>query len=157
LATYGIVHPAALIALVVLALAHAPLVALAAASAAGGVSEPPIGATVRTLWSTLVTAEHHAAAFAMEATLQELFFVAGPVIVGVLTAIISSSAGVVGAAMVGAIGIAGLTTSAPVRDLRREGDARPLHLLAALAPPLVRRLVLFTVCYGVAFGAVEVA
>jgi MFS family permease len=105
----------------------------------------------------IVGADLHAAAFALEATLQEVFFVAGPLLVGVLTGLVSSSAGVLGAALIGAVGITGFIWTPPVRSLRREVRTEHPHRLAALGPSLVRRIVLFTACYGLTFGAVEVA
>jgi predicted MFS family arabinose efflux permease len=154
---YGVAYPVALLLLVTLALESAPLWSLIVAAVAVGVTQPPIAPTVRKLWPSLVGPEHHAAAFAFEATAQEVFFVVGPLIVGALTALVSSSAGMIAAAVVSTVGVTGFVLTGAVR----RGDAQPAvgdhHLLNALGPPLVRRIVAFTVGYGVAFGAVEVA
>jgi predicted MFS family arabinose efflux permease len=158
LIVYGVVYPIALVLLVTLALGSAPVWALIVGAVASGVTQPPIGPTLRMLWPSLVGPEHHTAAFAFEATAQEVFFVIGPLLVGVLTAAVSSSAGMLAAAAVSTVGVTGFVLTGPVRHCgaphRGEGDA---HLLDALSPPLVRRIVAFTVGYGVAFGAVEVA
>jgi len=157
LACYGTAYTAALLLLVLLAQEHAALFLLALAAAAAGATQPPVAPTVRTMWSVIVTADLHAAAFALEATLQEVFFVAGPLLVGVLTGLVSSSAGVLGAAVIGAVGVTGFIMSPAVRTLRREPHPGHGSRLAALGPSLVRRIVVFTACYGITFGAVEVA
>lgn len=157
LAAYGTAYTAALLVLVLLAQEHAPLALLAIAAGCAGATQPPVAPTVRTLWPVIVGADLHAAAFALEATLQEVFFVAGPLLVGILTGLVSSSAGVLGAALIGAIGVTGFIMSPAVRGLRREPHPGHGRRLAALGPSLVRRIVVFTACYGLTFGAVEVA
>jgi MFS family permease len=97
LIAYGVVYPAALALLVVLAASDAPLWSLVVASMASGASQPPVAPTVRMLWSSLVGPSHHSAAFAFEATAQELLFITGPLVVGILTAVFSPSAGVIAA------------------------------------------------------------
>jgi len=157
LAVYGLAFPAALLALVVLTTSGAPLPALLVAAAAAGATLPPVAPTIRMLWPSLAGADQQAA-FALEATLQELIFVTGPLLVGVLTAEITSSAGVVAAAVISALGVFGLIAVTPVGRFRHPQHAHPArHLLAALSPPAVRRIVVFAGCYGLSFGAVEVA
>jgi predicted MFS family arabinose efflux permease len=51
-----------------------------------------------------------------------------------------------------------LLAGTPVGRFRHPPNDHPArHLLAALAPPTVRRIVAFAGCYGLSFGAVEVA
>jgi predicted MFS family arabinose efflux permease len=159
LIAYGVAYPAALALLVVLAASDAPLWSLVVVSMASGASQPPVAPTVRMLWSSLVVSSHHSAAFAFEATAQELLFITGPLVVGILTAAISPSAGVIAAGVVSIVGIAGFVMTGPVRDYLPEPHehGRHGHPLSTLAPPMVRRIVAFSVGYGLAFGAVEVA
>ena len=160
LAVYAVCHPAALTLLLVLAATDRPVWTLGAAAAVSGACFPPIGPTVRMLWPSLVRSDRErTTAFAMEATLQELIFVSGPLLVGVLAATVSSSAGVVAAAVLSAVGVVGFATSRPVREraARDAAEHGHRHLLAAVAPGGVRRMILFSMGYGVAFGAVEVA
>jgi len=92
LIAYGVVYPAALALLVVLATSDAPLWSLVVVSMASGASQPPVAPTVRMLWSSLVVSSHHSAAFAFEATAQELLFITGPLVVGILIGTYSSIA-----------------------------------------------------------------
>jgi predicted MFS family arabinose efflux permease len=156
---YGVIFPAALALLVVLVAADAPLWLLVVASMLSGASQPPVAPTVRMLWSSLVSPRHHSAAFAFEATAQELLFITGPLVVGVLTAAFSPSAGVIAAGVVSAVGVAGFVMTGPVRDRlpAPHEHGRHGHPLSTLAPPMVRRIVAFSIGYGLAFGAVEVA
>jgi predicted MFS family arabinose efflux permease len=156
---YGVVFPAALALLVVLVAVDAPLWSLVVASMVSGASQPPVAPTVRMLWSSLVSPSHHSAAFAFEATAQELLFITGPLVVGILTAAFSPSAGVIAAGVVSLVGVAGFVLTGPVRDRlpAPQEHGRRGHPLSTLAPPMVRRIVAFSVGYGLAFGAVEVA
>jgi predicted MFS family arabinose efflux permease len=55
--------------------------------------------------------------------------------------------------------VLGFAASGPVRGHRprRTDEHAHRHLLSALSPPLVRRIVAISAAYGLAFGAVEVA
>jgi predicted MFS family arabinose efflux permease len=158
LAGYGMAFPAALLVTMWLVIADAPLAAVMVAAACAGAAFPPIAPTVRMLWPSMVGPDLHHSAFAFEATLQEVLFVSGPLVVGGLTAVAGPRAGVVAAAVVSLVGVLGFAATSQVRHHR---PARHEHLdrhrLAALSPPVVRGIVAFSVCYGLAFGAVEVA
>ncbi len=154
---YGCLFPASLALLLVLAWSSAPLAALALAAAAAGFTLPPIGPTVRMLWPSMVTDDDQlSTAFALEATLQELLFVSGPLIVGLLTALFSPSVAVIATGAFCFFGVLGFISNGYIRDRTRQepGDR---HLLAALTPPTVQRIALLSLCYGVCFGSLEVA
>jgi predicted MFS family arabinose efflux permease len=158
LAGYGIAFPVALLVTMWLVIAGAPLIAVVAASACVGIAFPPIAPTVRMLWPSMVGPDLHHSAFALEATLQEVLFVSGPLVVGGLTALAGPRAGVVAAAAVSLVGVLGFAATSQVRRHRPSREAHhERHLLAALSPAVVRSIVAFSVCYGLAFGAVEVA
>lgn len=159
LAVYGALHPAALIAMVALAWADTSIWAVGAAATLAGFVYPPVGSAVRVLWSSLAPHEPlRSKAFALEATLQELVFVAGPLVVGVLTALLTSSAGMVGTAAISIVGVFGFTALAVVRSAPAgEHHHEDSHFLRALRPPTVRQIVIFSLGYGITFGAVEVA
>jgi predicted MFS family arabinose efflux permease len=155
---YGIAFPAALLGTMWLVIAGAPLAAVMAASACAGIVFPPIAPTVRMLWPSMVGPDLHHSAFALEATLQEVLFVSGPLVVGGLVAVAGPRAGVVAAAAVSLVGVLGFAATPQVRRHRpAKADRENRHLLAALSPAVVRSIVAFSVCYGLAFGAVEVA
>ncbi len=155
---YGTAFPVALLATLWLVVAGAPLAVVMAGSACAGIVFPPIAPTVRMLWPTMVGPEQHHSAFALEATLQEVLFVSGPLAVGGLVAIAGYKAGVVAAAAVSFVGVLGFAATSTVRHHRpARGEHHDGHVLRALTPPVVRGIVAFSACYGLAFGAVEVA
>jgi predicted MFS family arabinose efflux permease len=157
LMTYAAIFCAAMLVLVGLSSQDAPLAALVLVAAVGGFTLPPIGPTVRMLWPSMVTSENQlSTAFALEATLQELLFVAGPLIVGLLTAIFSPSAGVIAAGVLSLFGVMGFVATGPVRDHRSE-EHPPRHFLSALSPKVVQRVLMISAGFGVVFGSYEVA
>lgn len=155
---YGIAFPVALLATMWLTIEGAPLGAIMAASACAGVVFPPIAPTVRMLWPSMVGPEQQHSAFALEATLQEVLFVSGPLVVGALTALAGYKAGVVAAAAVSLVGVIGFAATSQVRCHRPvHSEHHDGHPLRALSPAVVRGIIAFSACYGLAFGAVEVA
>jgi predicted MFS family arabinose efflux permease len=158
--TYALAYGTALAAL--LALAHAQVAEplLVAATLVAGLLAPPVGPTIRMMWpSMLPRAELRTTAYALEATIQEVIFVVGPLIVGVLAATISASAGIIAAGVACVAGTIGFTTTPAVRARRPDPshDRSGHHVLQALVPWGIRRLLLLGIAYGVAFGAAEVA
>jgi MFS family permease len=74
----AIVFPALLLGVCVLGLVEAPFPAIAAGAAAAGALMPPVGASLRSLWPRLFEdAERRTAAYAVEASLQEVFSSSG--------------------------------------------------------------------------------
>src|SRR6185436_14778243 len=75
-------YPAALVSICLLALAGAPTWTLAVAAALAAALVPPVAACVRTLWPRLLsTADLRSTAYSLDAALQEVFFVMGPLLV----------------------------------------------------------------------------
>ena len=76
-----------------------------ALAAAGGLLAAPTSPISRTLWPQLAYDEHHLdALYTHDATWQELIFIAGPAIVGVLVAVWGPGASLTAAAVLGACG-----------------------------------------------------
>ena len=152
----AIVYPLVLLLLCVLALLDAPIVAFGACAVAAGALMPPVGASLRSLWPRLLEdAPLRAAAYALEASLQEVFFVVGPLLVAVVAGLASPVAALVVAAFAGGFGTFGFASMQPVRDAGPGAD-HVRGFLGALASPGVRTIVLIAVCCGLAFGGVEV-
>src|SRR4051794_15454822 len=81
----GVLYPAGLAAVTVAAAADAPTGMLAALTAACGLVLPPMSACMRTLWPSLVPSDDlRSTAYALEAALQELFFLGGPLLLAVI-------------------------------------------------------------------------
>jgi len=160
LVCYGIAYGLALAGLLALAHAGAPVAWLSCGALVAGLLAPPVGPTIRMMWPTMLPRpELRTTAFALEATIQEVIFVAGPLVVAVLAATISSSAGIVAAAIACLAGTLGFTWTPVVRARRpdRSHDRSGHHLLEAVVPWGVRRVLLLGLAYGVAFGAAEVS
>ena len=151
----GLAHPVALTALVVLASAGAGSPLLGAAAVVSGATVPPLGAVMRALWAQLVEAPALTTAYAVESVVIELCFVAGPLLVAVLTALSGPSAAVLAA---GALTLAGpllLVRTPALRAVEPVGGE--VHPLGPLTAAPVRSLLLVSACVGAGFGAVEVA
>lgn len=150
-------QPAAVVVFAGLASARAAPVALVAASALIGASEPPLGACVRTLWSSAAPdAGALETAYALEASLQEVMFTAGPLLVALLATTASTSAALLTAGAVGGAGTLAFAATSLSRSWRpTHGHER--HRVGALGSPGVVTVVLACVAMGAAFGAVEVA
>jgi MFS family permease len=149
------VYSACLGGTALLAVLEVPPLALVPLAAAAGLALPPVAASLRTLWSTVLPGDMSQTAFAVEAAFQELIFVAGPLAVAGLAAV-TPSLGIAGAALVALVGTLCFAQLAPVR--RSVGtDAAGGRRLGALAVPGIRTIVLLAACMGVSFGGAEIA
>jgi MFS family permease len=151
----GVLHPLALTALVLLARTDAGALALAVPAVLAGATVPPVGAVMRALWSRLVDADALTTAYAVEAVVIEICFVAGPLLVAGLSAVAGPSAAVLAAALLTLVGSGWLTRTTPVRAVRPAGSAP--HVLGPLVSPSVRGLLLAAAAVGAGFGVLEVA
>jgi MFS family permease len=131
----ALIFPALLATVCALALSDAPMALIGAAAAAAGVLMPPVGASLRSLWPRMFAdAELRAAAYALEASLQEITFIVGPLLVALLTAAASPALALGVAAAAGGVGTLSIALAAPVRAWRPEDD-RHASILGALEPP----------------------
>jgi MFS family permease len=152
----GVAYPAAFAGLALLATHGAPVGALAACSALAGGTLPPLGACMRALWPSLLDGRDlRDTAYALEAWLQELFFVFGPLITAGVAVVASPWTAVLTASAFAAIGT---TWFALLPEVRAVGPSpRPPTRAGALGSAAVRTVMLSTFLMGVAFGVVEVA
>ncbi len=149
----SIVFPGLLGVIVALSLVDAPIVAIGAAATLVGVAIPPIAPTVRSVWPRIVADDLRGVAYAVEATVQELVWVVGPLLAAALCAA-HPAAGVAGAALAGGLGTAMFARLAPVRAL--QGSSHEQHPLGPLVVPAIRAIMAFAVAIGLGFGIVEV-
>jgi predicted MFS family arabinose efflux permease len=160
LMVYGIAYAVALAVLLALAHARVPEAALVGAALVAGVLAPPVGPTIRMMWPAMLPRpDLRTTAFALEATIQEVIFVVGPLLVAVLAATISASAGVIAAALACLVGTLGFIATPAVRARQPDPghDRSGHHVFEALIPWGVRRILLLGGAYGIAFGAAEVS
>jgi MFS family permease len=147
-------YPALLGAVALLGVLDAPVAALGVGAAAAGALLPPVGASVRTLLPA-IAGELRSTAFALEASLQEVFFVCGPLLVALLAAI-RPFAALLGAAATAGLGTLALTRVRPVRETEPP-VVETRTRAGAIAARGVRTIVSLAVFLGLAFGALEVA
>jgi MFS family permease len=136
-----------------------PLAVAYAGAALAGMSMPPVGACVRARWSYILGSKAQLqTAFALEAVVDEVVFIVGPILVTVLATSVHPLAGLgsaVVAGLVGTLALAAQRSTAPPSQRTRgaDGDAE--------RPPMPWRTVLplflVTLMLGAFFGAAEVA
>lgn len=153
----AVIFPALLGGVCVFALLDAPLALIGVCAAAAGALMPPVGSSLRALWPRLFAdADLRAAAYALEASLQEISFVAGPLLVAVLTAAASPVLALGVAAATGAVGTTLIALAQPVRAWRPEQERQAASILGALESRGVVTIVSLSACLGLGFGATEV-
>ena len=140
---------------VALAVADAGIGAIAVAAAIAGFSMPPLSSTVRIVWPRLARDELRSTAYALEATIQEVHFIGGPLVAAALAAI-EPVAAVAGSGVACLVGTTMVARLPPVRETppSRSGGA---GFLGALGSPGVRTIIGYAALAGLAFGSVELA
>jgi hypothetical protein len=154
----GLLASASLVAIYAAGTAGAGPGPIAALAVVAGGAMPPIGSVSRRRWAGLVSAERLPTAYAVEAILLEVIFIAGPALAGVLAGTLGAGDALLVAAGIGAVGsvwIASLvgSTAAP----SAADEAPPRHWAGALRFPLVRLLVATGLLMGGSIGALEIA
>ena len=152
----ALIFPGLLVCTCVLALLDAHVALVGAGAAAAGAMMAPVGASLRTLWPRLFAdAELRAAAYALEASLQEVTFIVGPLLVALLTAAASPVLALGVAAAVGGVGTMLIARAEPVRAWRPE-ERHVGSILGALESRGVLTIVALSACLGIGFGGTEV-
>jgi MFS family permease len=153
----AVLHPLALVALVVTASAGAPVWALLLPAVLGGATVPPHGPVMRALWGRIVSGPALATAYSLESVAVELCFVVGPLLTALLAAGVSPVAAVLVAALMAAVGAVWLAGTPAVRDVQPHPSADGGGRGGPLRSPAVRALLLTVAGVGVGFGAIEVS
>ena len=143
--------------LIVTVLADLPLVTTLAAAAGAGVGFSSAGASVRARWShRLKDSPLLNTAFAVEAVVDEIIFIVGPVLVTFLATGIHPALGVLACIVLGLSGAVALaamrSTQPPVASADPASRPRGRLAVGLLAP-----LVLASAALGALFGGMEVA
>jgi len=150
-----LVFAAATAALAACAMSLAPVWALAVTGVLSRATMPSLGPMVRSRWSQLLGGSSLLdAAFSLEGIADELIFITGPVLVGVLAAGVTPVAGVLATASLSVAGVAGLTG-----QRRTEPPPAPAVRTRAgvLHNPGLRALAGISICLGALFVAVDLA
>ncbi len=152
----ALVSAAGLVGLVAAALAGAPVAVLIALAALSGLTHAPLLSSTRPLWADLVDhPEQLPAAYALQAILLEVFFIAGPLAAAALIAFGSPAAAVLVMALTELLGVLALAATPASRAWR--APRRTVGRAGAMASPGVRSLVAVDVPFGAMFGALDVA
>jgi MFS family permease len=150
----AVAFPASVAAMIAVAQGSAQTVPVLACASATGLTFPPLFATLRALISALA-GELTETAFALEAVVQELFFLVGPLLVALIVAIATAEAalGVAGALV--AVGTLAFASTSASRQWRRgRGAGRGAGALSSAG---IRTIVIASVVDGLTFGSLEVA
>ena len=126
---------------------------LVSAAAPAGASMPAVSATLRALWPS-VAPEHGDTAYALDSLLYELAIVIGPVLVGLISAVLIPALAVMLLAVVGFVGTLGVARASGPRA------SHPRHVDRKRTSPLtagVRRLIMIAFFVGVAEGPLTVS
>ena len=135
--------------------ARDPLAAGALAVLAGAAT-PPLEPCLRALWPRMLPDDGLTpTAYALDAAVQELVFVTGPLIVVLVVALAGAPAGPVSAGLLGLAGTAAFATSRHSRSWR--GQPRTPDWAGPLRGGGVRVVLLAMVMVGIALGATAVA
>jgi MFS family permease len=149
-------HVATMAAFVAL-LPTAPEELLVALAALAGLGQPSWSAMLRAMWPRLLGGEAMiTTAFALDATLTEMIFVIGPLLVAVAVAIAEPQLALVAGLVLVTVGAALFVAQPAVRDWEAE-DHGQRGWLGALASPGLLTVFLATIPIGLAFGAFEIA
>jgi MFS family permease len=155
LIAFGGLTALALALVVVLPEAGAQTGAIVAAALVAGCSTPPVGGTLRHLWPRLVEPPDLVGGYVIDSLLIEVFFVAGPLLTGLLAATVSPATPLIvaaGAGLLGTLWFASISTVSGIEPEPAEHRTRA----GALASPAIRLLVVTGVPIGVTFGVLDV-
>ena len=154
----GVVHAAALGALVASTEAGAPVAVLVAFGFLAGFAIPPTSSVLRSMWPDLLRDRPQLiqAAYALDSVLIELIFVAGPLLTALIATVLTPPAALVLSAVSVVVGTVAFTALPPSRAVRPQPDRPRAGVLGALGSPGVRTLVLTSLPAGVAIGICEV-
>jgi hypothetical protein len=151
---YGSAGLSALGYLAAAASAGRPALLLTGAAFAG-LGTPPLEGCLRALWPSLVAPADVTAAYALDIALQEVIFVAGPLVTLAAIAAAGPAAGLITAAALQLGGVAAFVRAPAVRGWRGEPAHR--HWAGPLRVPRLVALVAGVACVGAAVGSVPVA
>src|ERR1700744_2192468 len=123
MAATGIVHPAAIVAIVVLSDSHSPGAVLVIVGVIAGAARPPVSTCMRVVWGAETASEDRTSAYSLVYLTQELAVLTGPLLLSAVVAASDASAALVTVAGVTCAGTVGFAASLPAHLAR--GVAAP--------------------------------
>ena len=121
----ALVHAAALGLLVAFTELGAPTAVLVACGVLAGFAIPPTSSVLRSMWPKLLEDRPHLLqpAYALDSVLIELIFILGPLLTGLLTALMAPQVALIVSAVSVIVGSLSFTALPPSRAWRPESDA----------------------------------
>jgi len=150
-----ILYPSLFGLVAVLGELEAPIAAIAAVAAASGLTIAPVSSAMRAIWPQVAGADGAATAYSLDAALQEMIWVGGPLLVAVLAAV-DPVAAVAGVAVVAFVGTFVFRRIPPVHDAG-PAEVRHTSKLGALSSVGVRTIALLAIWVGLGLGCLEIA
>ncbi|WP_406123981.1 MFS transporter [Streptomyces canus] len=135
----------------------APPVLLGTLTALAGACVPPLGPTMRAVWARLAQDDKALLqrAYSLDGVAEELLFVSGPLLVGVLVGAAAPAVGIVVGAALMVAGTAGFVRSPAVRAVRPAGSSRRRDSGGRRVLRRVGRPVLAAAAVGLALGVLD--
>ncbi|WP_345763440.1 MFS transporter [Diaminobutyricibacter sp. McL0608] len=151
------VQAASLLALAFVATSQRPAAGwFLALSAIIGLSVPPLGPSMRVIWSSLTSpGRQRQKAFSLDATCEELLFVSGPILITAVITATSPSVGLILAASTTVIGTAGMVLSNASHRVPRSAEASP-RVDRPLSQPGFARVLVVLIGVGLVLGTLEI-
>jgi len=146
-------HVGAVTTLLLLARLHGPPWALAASAAGAGIGMPPVSGSIKAAWPQLAGPGYVAEAYTIESLLQQVVYLAGPLLVALLAGTSGPAAAM--ACSAGMVLAGNIWFTAATAGLARPAAARPRSGTASWNRD-VRILVGCTLLQGLIFGALPV-
>jgi MFS family permease len=120
-----------------------------------GLVTPPISAVSRGLWPQILDEEHTQAVYGLEATVQELIFIAGPAAVALIAGLASAQVAVVVSGLLGLLGTVAYVSAPPFADVSPPAaDGVRRQVLFGTG---VLRYAMVGTCITLGFGMAEIA
>ena len=135
------------VSMLTVALAPLPLVGYMIVAFFGGLSMPPVQPAVRTIYPKMVTSRQLTTLFSLDASLQELIWIAGPVVITFVSVQISTTLGILIAAAFLVGGGAWFISSPELGKVRIPRSKRRFGLVLT-RPPVLLAVVVGTLVIG---------
>jgi MFS family permease len=151
----GLVHAAALAAIVAAAAGPAPGAVLVLCGVVAGISLPPISSAMRVGWGQRIAADERTAAYSLVYLVQELAILGGPLILAAIIAAVDAAAAVLVIAVITAVG--GLWFASVTTSPADGGPEAMMSSVDVLRSRGVQLVVGIALLLGGVIGALEVA
>lgn len=122
---------------------------------AAGAGAPPFESCLRVLWTDLVPDRLRPAAYTLDVAVQEVIFIAGPLVTLAATAVAGPTGGLLTTALVQLLGTAVFTAAPAVRRWR--GEPAPRHWAGPLRAARLRLILGAILLVGAGIGGTTVA